>query len=188
MDVKSENVEEKVKVEEENVVAAKVTVNPDTKLQVEEKKENKKVDTNKKKEAPVTINKELLQNGKAILKGMILLWDVDVGLAQIDKYFHSNDNHVIAGALLGVGVVNCGIKNDCDPASAIFVDYLDKENASIRIGAITGLGLAYAGSQLLKGLEKIVASADIPMLVCGDFNSVPGREIMQAVRFSPAFQ
>lgn len=61
MDVKSENVEEKVKVEEENVVATKVTVNPDTKLQVEEKKENKKVDTNKKKEAPVTINKELLQ-------------------------------------------------------------------------------------------------------------------------------
>eukprot|EP01018_Ginkgo_biloba_P005378 Gb_27365 [translate_table: standard] len=27
---------------------------------------------------------------------------------------------------------------------------------------------------LLKGLEKIAASADIPMLVCGDFNSVPG--------------
>jgi len=24
-------------------------------------------------------------------------------------------------------------------------------------------------------LEKIAASADIPMLVCGDFNSVPGR-------------
>ncbi|RHN79308.1 putative poly(A)-specific ribonuclease [Medicago truncatula] len=27
---------------------------------------------------------------------------------------------------------------------------------------------------LLKGLEKIATSADIPMLVCGDFNSVPG--------------
>lgn len=27
---------------------------------------------------------------------------------------------------------------------------------------------------LLKGLEKIAASADIPMIVCGDFNSVPG--------------
>lgn len=26
---------------------------------------------------------------------------------------------------------------------------------------------------LLKGLEKIAASADIPMLVCGDFNSIP---------------
>ncbi|VAH15721.1 unnamed protein product [Triticum turgidum subsp. durum] len=27
---------------------------------------------------------------------------------------------------------------------------------------------------LLKGLEKIANSADIPMLVCGDFNSIPG--------------
>ena len=27
---------------------------------------------------------------------------------------------------------------------------------------------------LLKGLEKIAASADIPMVVCGDFNSEPG--------------
>jgi len=52
---------------------------------------------------------------------MILLWDVDSGLAQIDKYFHSNDNHVIAGALLGVGIVNCSIKNDCDPVSFFIV-------------------------------------------------------------------
>ena len=27
---------------------------------------------------------------------------------------------------------------------------------------------------LLKGLEKIALSADIPMLVAGDFNSMPG--------------
>jgi CCR4-NOT transcription complex subunit 6 len=27
---------------------------------------------------------------------------------------------------------------------------------------------------LLKGLEKIAVSADIPMLVCGDFNATPG--------------
>lgn len=52
---------------------------------------------------------------------MILLWDVDSGLAQIDKYFHSNDSHVIAGALLGVGIVNCGIKNDCDPVSFLIL-------------------------------------------------------------------
>jgi hypothetical protein len=50
---------------------------------------------------------------------MILLWDVDAGLAQIDKYFHLSDSHIIAGALLGVGIVNCGIKNDCDPVSSI---------------------------------------------------------------------
>lgn len=54
---------------------------------------------------------------------MILLWDVDAGLAQIDKYFHSIDNHVIAGALLGVGIVNCGIRNDCDPVSELLFSF-----------------------------------------------------------------
>lgn len=106
---------------------------------------------------------------------MILLWDVDAGLAQLDKFFHSNDNHIIAGALLGVGIVNCGIKNDCDPVSSIVIshmskfyvcrivswvhmfnrfqalallaDYIGKEDSSVRIGAILGLGLAYAGCQ-----------------------------------------
>ncbi|WOL06849.1 26S proteasome non-ATPase regulatory subunit [Canna indica] len=79
--------------------------------------------------------------------GMILLWDVDSGLAQIDKYLHSNDNHVVAGALLGVGIVNCGVKNDCDPAMALLIDYISKEDTIIRIGSILGLGIAYAGSQ-----------------------------------------
>lgn len=48
---------------------------------------------------------------------MIFLWDVASGLSQIDKYFHSNDNHVIAGAVLGVGIVNSGINDDCDSVS-----------------------------------------------------------------------
>lgn len=49
---------------------------------------------------------------------MILLWDTDSGLAQLDKYLHSNDTHVVAGALLGIGIVTCGVKSDCDPVSA----------------------------------------------------------------------
>ena len=36
---------------------------------------------------------------------------------------------------------------------------------------------------LLKGLEKIAVSADIPMLVCGDFNSVPGRFVFCVVLY-----
>ncbi|GAU39669.1 hypothetical protein TSUD_60360 [Trifolium subterraneum] len=92
-------------------------------------------------------NKEHGKTSAAASLGMILQWDVDSGLAQLDKYFHSNDNHVIAGALLGVGIVNCSIKNDCDPAMALLGDYIDKEDSSTRIGAIMGLGIAYAGSQ-----------------------------------------
>ncbi|CAN4103288.1 unnamed protein product [Withania somnifera] len=91
-------------------------------------------------------NKEHGKASAAASLGMILLWDVDSGLAQIDKYFHSTDTHVIAGALLGVGIVNCGIKNECDPALALLAEYIIKEDPSIRIRAIMGLGLAYAGS------------------------------------------
>lgn len=92
-------------------------------------------------------NKEHGKTSAAASLGMILLWDVDSGLAQIDKYFHSTENHVVAGALLGVGIVNCGIKNDCDPALALLAEYIDKEDPVIQIGAIMGLGLAYAGSR-----------------------------------------
>ncbi|KAL2245714.1 26S proteasome non-ATPase regulatory subunit 2 homolog A [Sesamum indicum] len=92
-------------------------------------------------------NKEHGKASAAASLGMILLWDVDAGLAQLDKYFHSTDTHVIAGALLGVGIVNCNVQNECDPALALLADYVDKEDSSIKIGAIMGLGLAYAGSQ-----------------------------------------
>lgn len=92
-------------------------------------------------------NKEHGKASAAASLGMILLWDVDSGLSQIDKYFHSSDNHVIAGALLGVGMVNCGVKNECDPAMALLADYVDKEDSTVRIGAIMGLGIAYAGAQ-----------------------------------------
>ncbi|KAL0443958.1 UNVERIFIED_CONTAM: 26S proteasome non-ATPase regulatory subunitA [Sesamum latifolium] len=104
-------------------------------------------------------NKEHGKASAAASLGMILLWDVDSGLAQLDKYFHSTDTHVIAGALLGVGIVNCNVQNECDPALALLADYVDKEDSSIKIGAIMGLGLAYAGSQ-----NEQVRSALMPLL------------------------
>ncbi|GFP86441.1 26S proteasome non-ATPase regulatory subunit 2 homolog a [Phtheirospermum japonicum] len=92
-------------------------------------------------------NKEHGKTSAAASLGMILLWDVDSGLAQLDKYFHSTDPHVTAGALLGVGIVNCNVKNECDPALALLAEYVDKDDTSTKIGAIMGLGLAYAGSK-----------------------------------------
>ncbi|KAH9615824.1 hypothetical protein KSS87_003601 [Heliosperma pusillum] len=111
-------------------------------------------------------NKEHGKTSAAASLGMILLWDVDAGLAQIDKYFHSNDSHVIAGALLGVGIVNCGIHNDCDPALALLGDYVDKEDPAIRIGAIMGLGIAYANTQneqIQQKLANILNDPNAPL-------------------------
>ncbi|XP_031255304.1 26S proteasome non-ATPase regulatory subunit 2 homolog A [Pistacia vera] len=111
-------------------------------------------------------NKEHGKMSAAASLGMILLWDVDSGLAQIDKYFHSTDNHVIAGALLGVGIINCGVRNDCDPALALLDDYVNKEDPSVRIGAIMGLGIAYAGTQndqIRSKLTAILNDAKAPL-------------------------
>ncbi|XP_044466296.1 26S proteasome non-ATPase regulatory subunit 2 homolog A [Mangifera indica] len=140
-------------------------------------------------------NKEHGKMSAAASLGMILLWDVDSGLAQIDKYFHSTDNHVIAGALLGVGIINCGVRNDCDPALALLGDYVDKEDPSVRIGAIMGLGIAYAGTQneqIRSKLSAILNDAKAPLdviafsaislgLICvGSCNE----EVAQAIIFS----
>ncbi|XP_015887276.3 26S proteasome non-ATPase regulatory subunit 2 homolog A-like [Ziziphus jujuba] len=115
-------------------------------------------------------NKKHGKTSAAASIGMISLWDVDSGLAHIDKYLHSNDSHLIAGALLGIGIVSSSIKNNCHPAMALLLDseygYLDRENSSIRIGAIMGLGIAYAGSQnetLRHKLSPILNDAKAPL-------------------------
>ena len=78
--------------------------------------------------------------------GLVLLWDVDGGLTQIDKYLYSPEDYIKAGALLACGIVNTGVRNDCDPALALLSDYVDHSSPVMTIGAIFGLGLAYAGS------------------------------------------
>ncbi|KAL2629531.1 hypothetical protein R1flu_014217 [Riccia fluitans] len=115
-------------------------------------------------------NKEHGKASAAASLGLIVLWDVDGGLPQVDKYFYSNDNHVIAGALLAVGIVNCGVRNECDPAYALLYESVNKEDSTIRIGAIMGLGLAYAGSQkeeVLELLTPIVTDSKVSVDVAG---------------------
>ncbi|KAL4348861.1 hypothetical protein GQ457_17G023850 [Hibiscus cannabinus] len=111
-------------------------------------------------------NKEHGKISAAASLGMILLWDTDIGLAQIDKFIHSNDNYVIAGALLGVGLVNCNVYSHLDPARGILHEYIDNEDSSIRIGAIMGLGIAYAGTQdkqIRKRLTPILNDGEAPL-------------------------
>eukprot|EP00250_Pteridium_aquilinum_P033849 c6479_g1_i1 orf=630-3299(-) len=91
-------------------------------------------------------NKEHGKASAAASLGLITLWNVDDGLPHIDKFLYSNDVHVVAGALMGVGILNCGVRNECDPAYAVLYDFVGKEDPAVRIGAVIGLGLAYAGA------------------------------------------
>uniref|UniRef100_A0A8C4X5V2 26S proteasome non-ATPase regulatory subunit 2 n=1 Tax=Erpetoichthys calabaricus TaxID=27687 RepID=A0A8C4X5V2_ERPCA len=102
--------------------------------------------------------------------GMILLWDVDGGLTQIDKYLYSAEDYIKSGALLACGIVNSGVRNECDPALALLSDYVLHNSNTMRIGAIFGLGLAYAGSNredVLSLLVPVMADPKSSMEVVG---------------------
>ena len=71
--------------------------------------------------------------------GLLLLWDVDSGLTQIDKYLYATDDYIKAGALLACGIVNSGVRDDCDPALALLSDYVGTSTSkTLQIGAIFG--------------------------------------------------
>ncbi|KAM6357133.1 26S proteasome non-ATPase regulatory subunit 2 isoform 3-T3 [Alca torda] len=102
--------------------------------------------------------------------GTILLWDVDGGLTQIDKYLYSSEDYIKSGALLACGIVNSGVRNECDPALALLSDYVLHNSNTMRIGAIFGLGLAYAGSNredVLTLLLPVMGDSKSSMEVAG---------------------
>jgi 26S proteasome regulatory subunit N1 len=66
------------------------------------------------------------------------------------------EHHIVAGAYMGLGLINCGITNECDPVQAILVDKLESsENSTLKIGALMGLSFTYAGSARVDLLEAI---------------------------------
>ena len=102
--------------------------------------------------------------------GLVLLWDVDGGLTQIDKYLYSPEDWIKSGALLACGIVNTGVRNECDPALALLSDYVLHSSNVMRLGAIFGLGLAYAGSNrtdVIQLLLPVFADAKSNMEVIG---------------------
>lgn len=78
--------------------------------------------------------------------GLLYLWDVDGGLTPIDKYLYTVNENVKAGALLALGLVNCRIRNECDPALALLTEYVTHTSRVLKVQAMFGLGLAYIGN------------------------------------------
>lgn len=98
--------------------------------------------------------------------GCIMMWNIEEGLTEIDKYLYSNDPLIKAGALLGIGILNCGVQNESDPALALLSEALEVPNSSIRRSAIMGLGIAYAGtarSELMDLLLPIISDSTLEM-------------------------
>lgn len=100
--------------------------------------------------------KEDGQIAAAASLGMLLLWDIEEGLSQIDKYMERREHHIVAGSYMGLGLINSGITNECDPVQAILIDKLQScENSTLKIGCLMGLSFTYAGSARADLLEAI---------------------------------
>ncbi|KHN85699.1 26S proteasome non-ATPase regulatory subunit 2 [Toxocara canis] len=92
-------------------------------------------------------NKDFGMLSAAASQGLVWRWDIDAGLAQCDRFLYVNDDYIKAGTLLAIGLISSGIQDPCDPASALLMDHVHSDRATMRIGSILGLGLAYANSK-----------------------------------------
>jgi 26S proteasome regulatory subunit N1 len=100
--------------------------------------------------------------------GMLMQWDVEMGLDKIDVYTLHSEDYVKAGAYLAIGILNSGVRIDADPALALLGEDANSanKNINIRVASIMGLGLAYAGSnkeELLERLLPIVTDTNLDM-------------------------
>ena len=103
-------------------------------------------------------NRDHGQLAAAASLGLIHIWN-DSQLSELDKYLHADEENVRAGAVLGMALACTGTRNrDIDPALALLSEHLERGSEggaaaggdaakhAVRMAAIFGLGLAYAGS------------------------------------------
>ncbi|KAJ2844391.1 proteasome regulatory particle base subunit, partial [Coemansia brasiliensis] len=102
-------------------------------------------------------NKDMGMLSASASLGMIMLWDVEDGLLQVDKHLYSNDNWIKAGAVLSIGMLTSSVHDDTDSAKAMLVEYISENNpAIVKLAAICALGIAYAGTNREDILEMLL--------------------------------
>mmetsp|Transcript_42113 Transcript_42113/g.61778 ORF Transcript_42113/g.61778 Transcript_42113/m.61778 type:complete len:937 (-) Transcript_42113:158-2968(-) len=101
-------------------------------------------------------NKDHGMMSAAASLGSILLWNVEEGLTQIDKFLYSSEEYVKAGAALAVGILSSGVRNDADPALALLAEHVEGDSHTMKVAACTGLGIAYAGSAREEVMELLL--------------------------------
>ena len=143
-------------------------------------------------------NKDHGMMSAAASLGSILLWNVEEGLTQIDKFLYSSEDYVKAGAALAIGILSCGVRNEADPALALLAQYFEDDSQHImKCAACTGLGIAYAGTgredvmELLLPvvessgggptgmMEVCLAGLALGMIFCGKCDDNVGGAIVQ---------
>eukprot|EP00002_Diphylleia_rotans_P008447 TRINITY_DN1828_c0_g2_i1.p1 TRINITY_DN1828_c0_g2~~TRINITY_DN1828_c0_g2_i1.p1 ORF type:complete len:870 (-),score=207.08 TRINITY_DN1828_c0_g2_i1:486-3095(-) len=106
--------------------------------------------------------------------GLIHLWDAENGINIMDSYLSSKDNYAVAGAAIATGIINCYRHDEVGIALGVLTDYLaPTKHDNVRIGALIGLGIAYAGTNneaaieiILPIVEDTTTAADVVAFAC----------------------
>lgn len=100
--------------------------------------------------------------------GLINLWNADIGLGHLDRYMYSDNKFTKSGAILGIGLVHSGIRNEADPAWALLREYLEDPDPTIKSCALMGLALAYGATAREEIAETLIPFVgDDDMMVAG---------------------
>jgi 26S proteasome regulatory subunit N1 len=138
--------------------------------------------------------------------GLVSMWNVEEGLNRVDPLLYHSDVNVKAGAVLAIGIMNCGVNDEADAALALLSDYLVDDNAptAVRQAAILGLGICYAGTRkvevkdVLEGVvnnseatsigafaEAALASTALGLVFAGTADDEVGSTILQRLMETP---
>ena len=100
--------------------------------------------------------------------GSIYQWNIDDGLQALNKYSDMEDPDIKAGAILGTGIVSANINDEVKAAFALLQEFVTDPKKLLQTSAITGLGIAFAGSaneEVLALLYPLISDTDIPLEV-----------------------
>lgn len=100
--------------------------------------------------------------------GSIYQWNIDDGLQALNKYTEIGDADIKAGALLGTGIVSANINDEAEAAFALLQEYVSDPKKLLQTSAITGLGIAFAGSaneEVLALLFPLISDTEAPLEV-----------------------
>ena len=88
--------------------------------------------------------------------GMSMLWDSEAGVDFIDKFSYSVEEHIKAGAFLAMGILHASIRPDPDVAWALLEEHIDSSSVSLKIAAMNGVAMAYAGACQKDIAERLI--------------------------------
>ena len=88
--------------------------------------------------------------------GLSMLWDTEAGIDHIDKYSYSSEEHIKAGSLLAMGILHSGIRSETDVAFALLEEQVDNQSVELKVAAMNGIAIAYAGSCRSDILAKLI--------------------------------